>query len=255
MLVYLDQNAWSTMVRSSPPALAELFTALRLRVKRGAALCPISLAHLVETARWSPDYRHQRDAAIDLMIEMSQGVCWRHAGDIVEDEVSGRFAERTGSAFVLFGRLAANAGLSFLEERLASLSLEDGLREVFSMASEDDEVGAHFLQFREVTVRGLEQHRGDVERQLRPDDAPGPISAAIAAVLTRRVRDPLQKVEPGDAGDLLHVLHASCADLAFLDGKHASICRDVSTWWPGFVTHDASALRVELERRLPMKGV
>jgi hypothetical protein len=133
LIVYLDQNHWSTIantIAGARPVSSKDAAAVRLLgalADQGRIVLPLSAGHTVET---SALYGRRRTQVASAMLEMSQGWVMRHPCWIRKDELaSARDRDPRPAADVftqevdqLFTRTLRDPGVSDLPEPIASLS-------------------------------------------------------------------------------------------------------------------------------------
>lgn len=241
MLVYLDQKVWSSFARRHEGSL-RLIDALRSLVDSGRLLCPIALPHVLETAAWP--VRHQATAAIEIMAEFSQGVCWRDPFSCMRAEEDGERVEPSCDPAEMLSRGDARK-LPNLVRTISQLGIQAALRGFMLQARGSKTIQKTTQEL--VTEIGDAIESGRFRRSAEPDPqrAAGPLSATWAELCRDRVADPQRAVHPGDVMDMVHVMHAAMADYALLDRVHANTAKRMKHW-NGWVDHQPEALTAAL---------
>lgn len=224
-IVYLDQFVWSSFGKLrcgalSPQAAVHISRErekIWTLVDSGAIVCPISLAHVAELARWNN--ANARAATINEMVELSRGEC---LPTLVFDGVVQPSVSKSARTCRVESMLPRTDFSRFRKLSLRKRSSQGALREVLHAMVESSDTVYLAERFIDRLIESLgREHPRSVQ------DMPGAGDSAFMSwvkdVCRRRVSDPNQGIEPGDPFDLLHVLYAGLTDAAVIDRKHAAM--------------------------------
>lgn len=215
--IYLDQFVYSEWAKAG--LRGETPASLRLmvdHVSAGRIFCPLSLAHACELARW-----HNipaRDAAIELMLKLSEGLVMAHIVDVCAGH-----RPVTWAPF-----LVPVVSVSQLTvESLDGLSPHEKLRAVFeSLAKEVERPADEYIENMLASMNAFS------DQQRSPGEASTPEAAWVLDVCRRRAADPGRGARGGDPFDILHTCYAGLTDYGVVDRTHAATVKG-SQYVPG----------------------
>lgn len=233
-VIYLDQNIWSQLASASAgTSLAQLRRFLGDGANSGKLLCPVSLPHVAEVAKWQhPD----RARVVALMSELSQGVCVPFIYHALAIEARGGVPELGLIVTVMPGLAPLTV------DYLRSMPPEQALTVTLDGLSGAADFLATIERFDASTNSLLE---GRVMPKIA---AGGPLSKFYLELLRQRLADAGRKTAPGDGRDLLHAVHSWFAGSVVLERSHRALVHQAGH--PGVFRGKMPELQQWLERRV-----